>query len=212
MKINDEGRIFWVYILIMRSSLKVRRLWRRRRRRRRKVANNLLYFLKIRYTKKKRQMKRKQYHVRRSVSASKWKTRNRKGIVWVYNTYSDINHFWNCFPILKILFSMIKTHVRVGRSKLKRETYLSNPRLSICSRMKIKVMNESPSKKHCVLLVVPLIWLHVLLCLNFRQLKNSSLRTIATEFAMESLMGVHLQIMVNDLHHFLLSLRRGMSR
>ncbi len=99
--------------------------------------------------------------------------------------------FLKLFPILKIVFSMIKKHVWVGRSKLKRETYLSNPRLSLCTRMKIKEMNESPSKKQCVLLVLPLIWPHVLSGLIFRQLKNSSLRTFATEFAMESLMGAH---------------------
>ena len=39
MKINDEGRIFWVNILILRSSLKAKRRRRRRRRRRRKGAD-----------------------------------------------------------------------------------------------------------------------------------------------------------------------------
>ena len=69
---------------------------------------------------------------------------------------------------------MIKTHVRVRKSKLKRETYLSNPRLSLCSRMKIKVMNESPSLLKCVLFVLPLIWPHILSDLIFRRSKNST--------------------------------------
>jgi hypothetical protein len=41
MKMNNEGRILWVNILILRSSLKARR---RRRRRRREVADIGLYF------------------------------------------------------------------------------------------------------------------------------------------------------------------------
>jgi hypothetical protein len=40
MKINDEVRIFWVNILILRSSMKARRR-RRRRRRRRKGADDV---------------------------------------------------------------------------------------------------------------------------------------------------------------------------
>jgi hypothetical protein len=41
MKINDEGRILWVNILILRSSLKGRR---RRRRRRRKGRRSVFRF------------------------------------------------------------------------------------------------------------------------------------------------------------------------
>ena len=73
------NKIIWVNILILRSSLKARR---RRKGTGRKGAVDILYFKKIWNTKQTKKI----------VSfASKWKTRNRKGIVWVYNTYSDIN-------------------------------------------------------------------------------------------------------------------------
>jgi hypothetical protein len=74
---------------------------------------------------------------------------------------------------------------------MKRDTYLMNPRLSLCTRMKIKVMNESPSLFKCVLFVLPLICPHILSDIIFRRSKNSSMRTFASEYAMESLMGVH---------------------
>ena len=65
MKINDEGRILWVNILILRPSLKARRRRSRRRRRRLrkgKCANDELELKKkkIRNAEQKnRQMKRK---------------------------------------------------------------------------------------------------------------------------------------------------------
>ena len=74
---------------------------------------------------------------------------------------------------------------------MKRDTYLLNPRLSLCTKMKIKVMNESPSLLKYVLFVLPLIRPHILSGLIFRRSKNSSMRTFASENAMESLMGVH---------------------
>ena len=86
---------------------------------------------------------------------------------------------------------MIEKHAWVGRSKMKRDTYLLNLRLSLCTRMKIKVMNESPSELQCALFVLPLIWPHVLSGCIFRRSKNSSMRTFSADFAMESLMGVH---------------------
>jgi len=86
---------------------------------------------------------------------------------------------------------MIEKHVWVGRSKIKSDTYLLNARLSLCTRMEIKVMNESPSLLQCVLFVLPLIWPHILSGLIFRRSKNSSMRTFASEYAMEPLMGVH---------------------
>ncbi len=74
---------------------------------------------------------------------------------------------------------------------MKRDTYLLNPRLSLCTRMKIKVMNESSSLLKCVLFVLPLICPHILSGIIFRRSKNSSMRTFASEYAMEPLMGVH---------------------
>ena len=43
-----------------------------------------------------------------------------------------------------------------------------------------------------MLFVLPLIRPHILSGLIFRRSKNSSMRTFASEYAMESLMGVHL--------------------
>ena len=74
---------------------------------------------------------------------------------------------------------------------MKRDTYLLNLRLSLCTRMKIKVMNESSSELQCALFVLPLICPHILSGIIFRRSKNSSMRTFASEYAMESLMGVH---------------------
>jgi hypothetical protein len=74
---------------------------------------------------------------------------------------------------------------------MKRDTYLLNPRLSLCTRVKIKVMNESPSELQRALFVLPLICPHILSGLIFRRSKNSSMRIFASEYAMESLMGVH---------------------
>ena len=56
--------------------------------------------LKIRYTKKNKDKWKGSNTIWERVSfASKWNTRNRKGIVWVFNTYSDINKInekvWN---------------------------------------------------------------------------------------------------------------------
>ncbi len=58
-----------------------------------------MIFSKIRYTKQKKDEWKGSNTMWEEVSfASKWKTRNRKGI-WVYNTYSDINKInekaWN---------------------------------------------------------------------------------------------------------------------
>ena len=86
---------------------------------------------------------------------------------------------------------MIEKHVWVGRSKMKRDTYLLNPRLILCMKVHLLVTNESLGESQCVLFVLPLIWPHILSGLIFRRSKNSSMRTFASENAMESLMGVH---------------------
>ena len=85
--INDINDILWVNILLLRSSLKA---WRRKRKEER--VQLIYYILKN----KKHQTKKDKWKGSNTMGegvsfASKWKTRNRKGIVWVSNTYSDFN-------------------------------------------------------------------------------------------------------------------------
>ena len=77
MKIIDEGRILWVNILILR------RPWK----------------LKIEEEEEEEEEEDIEEKEEGVSFASKWKTRIRKGIVWVYNSYSNINEIiekvWN---------------------------------------------------------------------------------------------------------------------
>ena len=79
--------------------------------------------------------------------ASKWETRNRKGIVWVYNTHSKINEIFEkvCNIVKKRYFSASK--IKYFESQ---EGYSWGIGYFFCFRIKKYVSSVSEWKRKCL--------------------------------------------------------------